>query len=74
MAQRLVRHGFQADRALLVDAIERAYNASVCRSESHIRSGRPEALGSRKGGTKRYKATVSGRVKRQLAGDSDGVI
>src|ERR1700761_2420414 len=30
-AQRLVAYGLRADRHLLVDAIERAYNASVCR-------------------------------------------
>ena len=70
MAQRLVRPGFQADRPLLVDAIERAYNASVCRSESHIRSGGPEGLVSRTG---RHEL-VRSRVKRQFAGDSDGVI
>src|ERR1700739_1343493 len=33
-AQRLVAYGLQGDRRLLVDAIERAYNASVCRRGS----------------------------------------
>jgi hypothetical protein len=33
MAQRLVASGFLANRGLLVDALDRAYNASVCRPE-----------------------------------------
>jgi len=66
MAQRLVGLGLQADRALLVDAMERAYNASVCRSDFPHPSGRPEALGR--------STTYQGSGKRQFAGDSDGVI
>src|ERR1700754_1498408 len=76
-AQRLVAHGLRADRHLLVDAIERAYNASVCRP------GVPtiRAAGAMRDGARwaqRGSGNMSGNSRqvvgsRAFAGGSDGI-